>query len=101
MSSKQNSLPQEDLDLPKEEPLDPEEFKKNVLSLSNEKLCEVIVAFRYLGIMKSEAIASMEELAARRLKGEVFDYETKINDMLATLPTINLDLNKIMKSFNI
>lgn len=98
MSSKQNSLPLEDLSLPE---IDPEEFKKNAPKLSNEKLCEVIMTFRYLGIMQNEAIIAMEQLASRRGTGDIFDYETRITELMADLPKITLDLNKILKSYRI
>ena len=74
-----------------------EEFKNNIDKFSNNKLCEIVVANRYLGIMRDEAIASMEELAKRRAAGEEFAYEQHIEQLLSSLPKINLDLNQIMK----
>lgn len=74
-----------------------EEFTKNIEKFSNNKLCEIVVANRYLGIMRDEAIASMQELAKRRVAGDEFAYEQHIEQLLSSLPKINLDLNQIMK----
>ena len=74
-----------------------ENFFTNVPKFSNNKLCEVIVANRYLGIMKDEAIAAMQELAKRRGSGDSFEYEKHIDELLAALPKFDLDINKIMK----
>lgn len=81
------------------EEIDIEEFKKNIDKHSNNKLCEIIVAHRYLGLMKESAIASMEELATRRTNGDQFEYEKHIDDLFSTLPKINLDLHSIVKKF--
>jgi hypothetical protein len=74
-----------------------EEFSKSLDKMSNNKLCEIIVANRYLGILRDIAILCMEELAKRRLNGDSFLYEQHIEQILSTLPKINLDLNQIMK----
>lgn len=78
-----------------------DEFQKNLPSFSNDKLCEVIVAFRYLGTMKEEALISMTELAKRREEGDTFPFENKIETLLNDLPKINLDIDKILKSYKI
>lgn len=74
-------------------------FADNIFSMSNERLCEVIVAFRYLGTMKEEAVMSMEELARRRGLGDQFEYEKHIESVLSSLPKFDLDLQKIIKKF--
>jgi hypothetical protein len=79
--------------------IDIEEFRKNIDKCSNNKLCEIIVAQRYLGIMKEEALVSMEELAKRRTNGDQFAYEKHIDELFETLPKLNLDLNSIVKKF--
>jgi hypothetical protein len=75
-----------------------EEFKENLPLMPNEQLCEVIVAFRYLGTLKEEAILAMTELAERRTNGDIFEYEKRIEEILQSLPKINIDLNKILKT---
>jgi len=62
----------------------------------SERLCEVIVTFRYLGMLKEEALEAMRILAERRGRGDKFDYEAHIDKLLAELPKINMDLNKII-----
>lgn len=76
-----------------------EDFKVNLPQMSQEKLCEIIVCFRYLGFMQEESILAMEELARRRGAGEVFNFEAKIEELTKDLPSINIDINKMMKSF--
>lgn len=76
---------------------DIDEFKKTLQIISNNKLCEIIVANRYLGIMKDEAIASMEELARRRTNGDDFKYESHIDQLLESLPKFNLDIANVIK----
>jgi hypothetical protein len=74
-----------------------ENFYDNLPKMSNSKLCEIVVANRYLGAMREEAIASMQELAKRRAAGDTFEYEKHIDELLAGLPKFDLDLTKIMK----
>ena len=74
-----------------------EELFNNIGGFSNEKLCEIIVSARYLGILKDEAIGCMQELASRRTNGSDFNFETKIEELAATLPKINLDLKSLFK----
>ena len=73
-----------------------EEFDTNRTQFTNEKLCEIIVAYRYLGIMKDQAIAAMEELATRRTNGDQFQYEARINDLMRELPSIDIDMKKMI-----
>lgn len=65
--------------------------------MTNERLCEVVVSFQYLGIMKDEALMAMTELARRRNLGEVFDYESYIAQTLSTLPKFKLDVKQILR----
>lgn len=78
-----------------------DEFQKNLPSMSQDKLCEIIVCFRYLGLMQSESILAMEELAKRRANGDFFDFEKRIEELKEGLPSINIDFNKVLKSFRI
>lgn len=75
-----------------------ENYNKIIKQFSNEKLCEIIVSNRYLGIFHDEAIVCMEELALRRANGDSFSYEKKIDELLSILPKINLDLNQLIKN---
>ncbi len=86
-------------DISDEIPPTEEEFKENVSKMSQEKLCEIIVCYRYLGLMQTESVLAMEELAARRAKGEIFNFEEKIEKLSADLPSINIDINKMLKKF--
>ena len=81
-----------------QETKDLEEFKLNLEKTNSIKLCEIVATFRYIGIMKEQALLSMIELASRREKGEVLDYEAKITEIVAGLPKINLDLRSVINN---
>jgi len=68
--------------------MEEENIQENIKHFSDEKLCEIIVSNRYL--------ACMDELSARRVAGNVFPYEKRIEELLASLPKINIDLKSIM-----
>ena len=74
-------------------------FEKNLEKHSSNKLCEIIAAFRYLGVMRREAILSMEELSKRRAAGSDFGYENEISRLIGNLPKIDLNLSDIFKKF--
>lgn len=64
---------------------------------STVKLCQIIVTARYLGSMREEAVACMQELALRRQSGEEFLYENFIENELKKLPNFKEDLRKKMQ----
>lgn len=69
---------------------------------SQEKLCEIIVCNRYFGTHQNLAIACMEELAKRRINGEVFDFEAYIDKSFQELPRLDFQLpeiSSIMRQF--
>lgn len=72
--------------------LDVEKIKNTITAYSSEKLCEMIVADRYFGINQEVAIACMEELAARRVAGDSFAFETFIDDAYSKLPPLNFNI---------
>jgi hypothetical protein len=67
-------------------------IKEKIPSFSSEKLCEMIVCDRYFGCYKEMSEACMEELAARRLKGDTFKFETYITDSMKELPVLDFSL---------
>lgn len=71
-------------------------FVKDIDKFSNEKLCNIIVVSRYLGILKEQAILSMQELATRREKGDPFMFEMFIENEEKKLPDFKIDLKKKM-----
>lgn len=54
--------------------------------ISNEALAAIVISYRALGVNRDKAIAAMEELAYRRLKGNTFDYEAFIANKLSEIP---------------
>jgi hypothetical protein len=72
------------------------EFKMKLPAATSEKLCEVVVASRYLGIMHEEAIFAMQELSRRRDLGDEFNFENKIEEIYTSLPKFKLDMKEIM-----
>lgn len=66
------------------------------------KLADVVISFRYLGLHKELSIASMEELAKRRITGDTFQFEKYIEDNLQSLPKLDFklpNLDNILKNF--
>ena len=64
--------------------------------MTNEKLCEIVVVYRYIGMLKEQSIMAMEELGNRRKNGDTYEYEKEIEKMHQELPKIKLDMKDIM-----
>lgn len=83
--------------------LDLEAVKEKIPGHSSEKLCEMIVSSRFLGFGTEMISFCMEELAARREKGETFVFEDHIEKISKDLPDLSfkkengLDLQKIIQ----
>jgi len=89
-----DSLPVEDVKL------DMDKVKENVPQFSNEKLCEMIVADRYLGFGKKISIVCMEELAKRRLAGDTFHFESYIDKVQGEMPELNFNMPDLREVLN-
>lgn len=76
------------------------EMKHNVPTYTSDKLCEIIVCDRYFGSYNELAIMCMEELAARRIQGDTFEFEKYIDNSLKDLPKLEFavpDLNNVLR----
>lgn len=62
---------------------------ENLKDYSSEKLSEIVVNYRYLGLYEKVSVAAMKELAVRRDKGDIFNYEEYIENSLKTLPLLD------------
>jgi hypothetical protein len=96
------SDPIDDLDakLLKYPSLDIKIVKEKIPSFSSEKLSEMIVCDRYFGCYREIAVFCMEELGRRRAAGNQFDFETYIENALASLPKMDFsvpDLGDVMR----
>lgn len=69
-----------------------EEIKESMPTFESDKLCQIIVAYRYLKYNEELALCAMQELASRRAKGDTFDFEKYIEDTLKELPPLNFTL---------
>lgn len=67
----------------------------NPEKFTSEKLADMIIMYRYLGLFKEYSDKAMQELAARRLKDDPFLYEEYINQHLNELPKFKTDLNQV------
>ncbi len=65
---------------------------KNVSTFSSEKLGDIVVMYQYLSLYHDLSVAAMQELALRREKGEIFDYEGYISLNLNKLPKLSFEL---------
>lgn len=79
---------------------DPAKIKNKLCNYSSQKLSDIIVCDRYLGLNKDLAIFCMEELALRRSNGDNFDYESYIDEEFNKLPPIVLNAGGISDILN-
>lgn len=77
------------------EELTEEEIKQKLPEFTSVKLCDVIVAHRYLGFYKNLFVPCMEELAKRRIAGDSFNFEKYIEESLNDMPKLNFNLGDI------
>ena len=70
-----------------------EKVKTNLPNFTNEKICEMIVVDRYLGLGEKVSAICMEELVNRRLAGDVFDFETYIANAAKELPVLDFTID--------
>jgi hypothetical protein len=66
--------------------------------ISSKALAAQIVVFRSLGFGKKISIMCMEELAKRRMAGEVFDFENFIEEEVKKVPQLDPDQFKTLTS---
>lgn len=85
-------------DFTTEDPIDAFTFNGDISVLTNEHLCDVIIAFQYLGVAKEHAVDCMNELALRRQNGNMFSFEDYIRSEFEKLPKFNAS---IMDSFKV
>lgn len=71
------------------------EVKSNLINYSSERLCDVIITYRYFGLNKDLSISAMEELAKRRSSGDEFLYENYIDKNLKELPSLNFNIKNV------
>jgi hypothetical protein len=70
--------------------LDLELIRSNLPKYSTEKLCSMVVCNRYFGFSPEVTIICMEELAKRRAEGEVFPFESHIDQAYNQLPVLTV-----------
>lgn len=88
-------------DLPLEDvKLDLELIKKLLPQYSNEKLCEMIVCDRYFGFEQKISAICMEELSKRRIAGDIFNFESYIDQVHKEFPVIDLAIPDIRTVLN-
>jgi hypothetical protein len=75
-----------------EDEITEEEFINNISNYSSNKLCEIIVCYRYLKINKNLSIICMEELSKRRLNGDSFLFEEFIDTEYNKLPKLDFSI---------
>jgi hypothetical protein len=80
-------------ELPLEEvKLDLDKIRDNIPRYSSAKLCEVIVSARYFSMDQQIIVMCMQELAARRMAGDNFQFELYIEESQAKLPPLNFSI---------
>lgn len=70
--------------------------EEQILKAQSENLASYVVLYRTLGIAKENAIKCMEELARRRANGDLFEYESFIEEKSKEIPKPkNTDFDKL------
>jgi hypothetical protein len=90
----------EDLENFEIEELDVEKIKSNFSNYSSERLCEIIVTDRYIGLNKELALACMEELSQRRTNGDSFDFESFIEKEYNSLPKLDFSIPNLQTTLS-
>lgn len=72
--------------------LDESEIVKNLHTYPNERLADLVISYRYMGLYKDLSIAAMQELGSRRANGDTFEYEKYIDENLAGLPKLDFTM---------
>jgi hypothetical protein len=67
-------------------------IKSKIPTHSSKKLCEMIVTGRYFGFNEDIDVYCMEELAKRRINGDLFEFESYIDEAYKELPTLDFSL---------
>lgn len=68
---------------------------------TSEKLCDIIIANRYLKVFKDLVSPCMLELAKRRKAGSDFLFENYIDEKLSEMPKFSFkDMKKEFLNFN-
>lgn len=80
----------ESVDNEDSESLSEDDLKKNITIYSSYKLCDIVIAYRYLGMFKNLFMSCMEELGKRRSSGDNFDFEAYIDNNLLEMPKIDI-----------
>jgi len=70
-------------------------MENDIKNLNSEKLAEIIITFRYLGLLKEQSILAMQELMNRRNSGDGFQYEDFIEKELKSLPNFKQEFDKM------
>jgi hypothetical protein len=76
------------------------EVIKQVSTYESQKLSDMIICDRYLGILPKLAEACMIELAKRRENGDTYDFEGYIEKELSSLPVIDLKMPDLAEALN-
>lgn len=63
-------------------------FALKLKELTSEQICEVIVTFRCIGLLKDESKMAMVELLNRKKNGDLFDYNQYINQKISEFPKL-------------
>lgn len=70
--------------------IDIDQIKATLPQYSNEKLCEMIICDRYFGFEQKISTICMEELARRRAAGNIFNFESYIEQTSKEMPVLDL-----------
>jgi len=80
--------------------LSEDELLAKLPELPEQKIADLIIANRYLGMFPNIATAAMSELSKRRENGSEFAYEQYITEQINKLPKLNFDVKNVSSLLN-
>lgn len=66
--------------------------KANIANYTSQVLCDMIICYRYFKFKEDVALLCMEELAKRRLNGDIFEFENYIDSNIKELPVLDFSV---------
>lgn len=75
-------------------------MKSKIDTYSSDALCSIIASDRHLKINSELQVICLQELDKRRSNGDDFDFESKINEKMASYPKININIGQLSDLFN-
>lgn len=95
----EEALQADEIDYDMEE-LTEDQLREKLKDFPIEKVADIVVTSRYIGLYRNLEVEAMQELGNRRAAGNSFNYEEYIETNIKALPVINLTLPNVGSLFD-